>query len=166
MYAAGYRSNSPFFNSQESLQVPINGLDRLDNGSYCLLPRLLCCRYDALQVKLNRRFANGFQMNLSYAWGKSIDYSGYDELGYVNYKGLTKFNRQNIFTYSAIYELPFGAGKKGANNGIQKAVLGGWQLNGLWTWESGLPLFFDPTKTPSTNLNATGNQQWPEVIAP
>src|ERR1700730_1750068 len=27
--AAGYRSNSPFFNSQESLQVPVNGLDRL-----------------------------------------------------------------------------------------------------------------------------------------
>jgi hypothetical protein len=122
--------------------------------------------YDALQVKLNRRFANGFQMNLSYAWGKSIDYSGYNELGYVNYKGLTKFNRQNIFTYSAVYEFPFGAGKKWANNGIGKAVLGGWQLNGLWTWESGIPLFFDPTKTPSTNLNATGNQQWPQVVAP
>src|SRR5215469_15714850 len=29
--AAGYRSNSPFFNSQESLQVPVNGLDRLNN---------------------------------------------------------------------------------------------------------------------------------------
>src|SRR5580698_6762959 len=27
----GYRSNSPFFNSQESLQVPVNGLDRLNN---------------------------------------------------------------------------------------------------------------------------------------
>ena len=29
--SAGYRSNSPFFNSQESLQVPVNGLDRLNN---------------------------------------------------------------------------------------------------------------------------------------
>src|SRR5580698_5738875 len=28
---AGYRSNSPFFNSQESLQVPVNGLDRLNS---------------------------------------------------------------------------------------------------------------------------------------
>src|SRR6202790_947812 len=29
--AAGYRCNSPFFNSEESLQVPVNGLDRLNN---------------------------------------------------------------------------------------------------------------------------------------
>src|SRR5204863_2041650 len=29
--SAGYRSNSPFFNSQESLQVPVNGLERLNN---------------------------------------------------------------------------------------------------------------------------------------
>src|ERR1051326_1009123 len=28
---SGYRSNSPFFNSQESLQVPVNGLDRMNN---------------------------------------------------------------------------------------------------------------------------------------
>src|SRR5260370_33894207 len=29
--AQGYRSNSPFFNSQESLQSVVNGLDRLNN---------------------------------------------------------------------------------------------------------------------------------------
>jgi hypothetical protein len=122
--------------------------------------------YHAFQMKLNRRFSNGFLMNTSYAYGKSIDYSGYNELGFVNYKGLTKYDRRNIFTYSAIYELPFGQGKKMATSGFAKALLGGWQVNGLWTWESGLPLFFDPTKTPNSNLNATGNQQWPQQVAP
>jgi hypothetical protein len=53
-----------------------------------------------------------------------------------------------------------------ANSGFAKMLLGGWQINGLWTWESGLPLFFDPTKTPNTNLNATNNQQWPLQVAP
>lgn len=119
--------------------------------------------YDALQVKLNRRFSKGFQMNTSYAFGKSIDYSPYNELGVVVYKGLSKFDRRNILTYSAIWELPFGAGKKMANTGIAKALLGGWQLNGLWTWESGLPLLFSAS---STSLNAPGNSQWPEQIAP
>jgi hypothetical protein len=119
--------------------------------------------YDALQVKLNRRFSNGFLMNTSYAFGKSIDYSGYNELGFVDYKGLTKYNRQNIFTYSATYELPFGAGKKMATSGVGKALLGGWQVNGLWTWESGLPLLFSAS---STSLNAPGNSQWPEQVAP
>jgi len=119
--------------------------------------------YDALQVKLNRRFSNGFLMNTSYAFGKSIDYSGYNELGFVDYKGLTKYNRQNIFTYSATYELPFGTGKKMASSGVGKALLGGWQINGLWTWESGLPLLFAAS---STSLNAPGNTQWPEQVAP
>jgi hypothetical protein len=118
--------------------------------------------YSAFQLKLNRRFSNGFQMNTSYSFGKSIDYSGYNVLGYVAYKGLTKFDRRDIFTYSAAYELPFGAGKKMATSGIGKALLGGWQLNGLWTWESGLPLNFSAS---ATSLNASGNSQWPEQVA-
>jgi hypothetical protein len=119
--------------------------------------------YEALQVKLNRRFAKGFLMNTSYAYGKSIDYSSYNELGFAVYPGLSKFDRRNVFTYSAIWELPFGAGKRMANSGMAKTLLGGWQLNGLWTWESGLPLLFSAS---STSLNAPGNSQWPEQVAP
>lgn len=119
--------------------------------------------YEALQVKLNRQFSNGLQMNTSYTFGKSIDYSAYNELVYVNYKGLTKYDRKNTFTYSALWELPFGGGKKWFTGGVGRAVLGGWQLNGLWTWESGLPLNFSAS---ATSLNATGNSQWPEQVAP
>jgi hypothetical protein len=36
--------------------------------------------------------------------------------------------------------LPFRAGKRMASSGIAKTVLGRWQLSGLWTSESGLPL--------------------------
>jgi Carboxypeptidase regulatory-like domain len=119
--------------------------------------------YDAFQLKLNRRFSNGFLMNTSYAFGKSIDYSGYNELGYRDYKGLARYDRRHILTYSAIYELPFGRGKKMATSGVAGALLGGWQLNGLWTWESGLPLNFSAS---ATGLNAPGNSQWPDLIAP
>jgi hypothetical protein len=119
--------------------------------------------YEALQVKLNRQFSNGLQMNTSYTFGKSIDYSEYNELVFVNYKGLTKYDRANTLTYSALWELPFGAGRKWLTSGVGKAVLGDWQLNGLWTWESGLPLLFSAS---STSLNATGNSQWPEQVAP
>jgi hypothetical protein len=119
--------------------------------------------YHALQIKLNRRFSNGFSMTTSYAFGKSIDYSAYNELGYALYKGLTKYDRRHILTYTATYELPFGAGKKMATRGLGKALLGGWQFNGLWTWESGLPLSFSAS---STSLNAPGNTQWPTLVAP
>ena len=36
-------------------------------------------------------------------------------------------------------------------------------MNGLWTWESGLPLSFSAS---STSLNAPGNSQWPQQVAP
>jgi hypothetical protein len=119
--------------------------------------------YEALQMKLNHQFANGLQMNTSYTFGKSIDYSAYNELAYVDYKGLTKYDRKNTFTYSALYQLPFGAGQRWMTSGVGKAVLGGWQINGLWTWESGIPLLFSAS---ATSLNATGNSQWPEQVAP
>ena len=119
--------------------------------------------YDAFHLKLNRRFTNGFMMTTSYAFGKSIDYGSYNELGYKLYKGLARYDRRHIFTYSATYDLPFGSGKKLATSGIAKALLGGWQVNGLWTWESGLPMNFSAS---STSLNASGNSQRPNVIAP
>jgi hypothetical protein len=119
--------------------------------------------YDAFQLKLNRRFSNGFMMNTSYAFGKSIDYSGYNLLGYRDYKGLAKYDKRHIFTYSAIYELPFGKGKPWVTSGLGSMLLGGWQLNGLWTWEAGLPLLFSAS---STSLNAPGNSQFPNLVAP
>jgi hypothetical protein len=50
-----------------------------------------------------------------------------------------------------------------ATHGVSSALLGNWQLNGLWTWESGLPL---PFSASSTALNAPGNSQKPDVVAP
>jgi hypothetical protein len=124
--------------------------------------------YEALQVKLNRRFSNGFMMTTSYTYGKSIDYVPYNELGYVVYSGLTKYDRANTFTYSATWQLPFGTGMKYAHSGPAKYILGGWQVSGLWTWESGIPLLFAVSSTSNlaAALNAPGNQQWPELVAP
>jgi hypothetical protein len=119
--------------------------------------------YESLQAKLNRRFSGGLQLITSYAFGKAIDYAPYNELGYAVKSGVIKYNRANIFTLSGVYELPFGQGKKMLATGVGKALLGGWQFNGLWTWESGLPLSFSAS---STSLNAPGNTQWPQQIAP
>jgi hypothetical protein len=102
-------------------------------------------------------------MTTSYAFGKAMDYGAYNELGYKNYKGLARYDRRHILTFSSTYDLPFGAGKRMATSGVAKALLGGWQLNGLWTWESGLPMNFSAS---STSLNASGNSQRPNVSGP
>jgi hypothetical protein len=125
--------------------------------------------YDSLQTKLNRRFANGFLLTTSYAFAKGIDFDGRTSGGNFNNinlalnKGLAQWDRRHVFTESAIYELPFGQGKRWAQSGISKWLLGGWQLNGLWTWESGLPLDISIS---NTTLNAPGNINRPNVNGP
>jgi hypothetical protein len=120
--------------------------------------------YDSLQLKLNRRFSNGLGVISSYAFGKSIDYNSNTNLIHLaDNKGLATWDRRHIFTESVIYELPFGQGKPWAQSGVANWVLGGWQLNGLWTWESGLPL--DITIS-ATSLNAPGNGNRPNVNGP
>ena len=59
--------------------------------------------------------------------------------------GRNDTNRTNIFVLSGVYELPFGRNRMflpGANR-IVDEVIGGWQLAGQTTWESGRP--FTPT---------------------
>jgi hypothetical protein len=121
--------------------------------------------YDALQAKLNRRFSNGFLMTTAYAFGKSIDYGGPTggPLNVPMLKGLAGLDRRHIFTWSSTYELLFGKGKRFGTSGVGNALLGGWQLNGFWTWESGLPL---DLRASSTALNAPGNVNRPIQVAP
>jgi hypothetical protein len=126
--------------------------------------------YEGLQLRLNRRYSNGFTLFNSYAFGKSIDFNpstqGANNFNVINFaanKGLADWDRRHIFTMSAVYELPFGQGKRFLTSGPGKWVLGGWQLNGLWTWESGLPV--DISMSPSS-LNAPGNINRPNVTGP
>ena len=126
--------------------------------------------YEGLQLRLNRRFTNGFTLLNSYAFGKSIDFNpstqGANNFNVINFaanKGLANWDRRHIYTMSAVYELPFGQGKHYLTSGPGKWILGGWQLNGLWTWESGLPL---DISTSPTSLNAPGNINRPNVNGP
>src|SRR5207253_3068616 len=121
--------------------------------------------YDALKVKLNRKFSKGLSIITSYAFGKSIDYSAgsVNQLNLLANKGLADLDRRHIFTWSGTYELPFGTGKHWGTSRVGNALLGGWQGNGFWTWESGFPL--DIT-APATALNAPGNINRPNVTGP
>ena len=122
--------------------------------------------YDSLQVKLNRRFTNGFTLITSYAFGKSIDFNAstsggnFNNIYFAANRGLADWDRRHVFTQSYVYELPFGPGKRWAQSGPAKVVLSGWQMNGLWTWESGLPLDISIS---AASLNAPGNINRPNV---
>ncbi len=108
--------------------------------------------YHALQARLQHRFANGFTLLGSYAYGKSIDNgSGIrttdgdpltpsDNYNLAAERGLSGFDFRQRFTASFLYELPFGRGRKmDISNSFVNALFGGWQLGGIFTFQDGFP---------------------------
>jgi hypothetical protein len=122
--------------------------------------------YDSVQAKLNRRFSNGFMLTTAYAFGKAIDFNAsttggnFNNIYFGRNRGLADWDRRHVFSQSYVYELPFGEGKRWATSGAGKWLLGGWQTNALWTWESGLPL---DIAINNASLNAPGNINRPNV---
>ncbi|MCK6500987.1 MAG: TonB-dependent receptor, partial [Nitrospira sp.] len=100
--------------------------------------------YHALQLTFSKRYSRGLQFEGSYTWAKAMQQA----LRHVNSydigpsKALADYDIAHRFVISYIYELPFGRGRTfGANwNRISDAVLGGWQINGFSTFQSGTPL--------------------------
>jgi Carboxypeptidase regulatory-like domain len=113
--------------------------------------------YNALQAKLERRFANGFQYLVSYTWSKSIDVgsSGWFDVengsgggafsGFQNYydpngsRSVSAYDIPHFLSMSGAWELPFGRGKRFLNGGVAGEILGNWQVNGVIQLRSGQP---------------------------
>lgn len=128
--------------------------------------------YNSLEVKLQKNISRGLQFLASYTYGKSLDYAGTSASGggavgnpqtYTNRKagyGPSGFDINNRFVGSWVYLLPFGQGQRfAANNGLVSRVIGGWELDGISTIQSGFPF--------SLSLNSgvnNGAPSWPNRI--
>lgn len=136
--------------------------------------------YHSLQVRLERRFLNGFEMLLSYTRSKLIDdvlpsdtYEGFPGEnfagGYIQDstnrradRAVAAFDTPNYLAINGVWDLPFGKGKPFlSNGGFANAIFGGWQLNGILNVHSGDPL----TLTDATNtLYNDGAYGWSSNI--
>ena len=107
--------------------------------------------YNALQTHLMRRFRGGISMNARYTFSKSIDdassFGGVGGTVAQNWldlaaeRGLSSFNRTNVFTMSWVYTSPFGnPNSRFASTGWAGRLLRNWSLSGGITAESGTPL--------------------------
>ncbi len=100
-------------------------------------------RYDALQVKLNKRFSNGLSFQASHSFAKQIDKVGFQNAQDTQmFKRLASFDVPNRFVASTIYELPFGPGRKylASSRGLLARLLEGYQLNVIYSAQSGIPI--------------------------
>lgn len=107
--------------------------------------------YNGLVVKVNKTFSNGLNLIANYTWSHLMDTTGgggYNHNGsyqnpncrYCDY-GVDGNNRLDVFTAAWVYDLPVGHGRRflGSANPVVDSVLGGWELSGIYHYNSGFP---------------------------
>ena len=116
-------------------------------------------RYNGLQMKVDRRFLNGFLITNSYTLGRSTDLA--QENTGINTPidfdlSWARSDTDRLLNYvlSSVYELPFGVRKRWLNEGMTSKILGGWQVSGLFVAQSGQALTIGGN---GTLLNTPGN---------
>jgi len=134
--------------------------------------------YNALQMTLRHRMSHGVQFDFNYTYSKSIDLASDAEriapassISSLNNIIINSWNPQQergVSSYDAthqlnanwIAELPFGRGRaigSGAGSPLN-ALIGGWQLSGLFRWTSGFPVNVDNGYSNfPTNFEQEGN---------
>src|SRR6266581_393845 len=113
--------------------------------------------YHSMQAKVEKRFAAGAQVLASYTVSKLIDDTnseinwleaspvGWNDANVNNLRGersLDAFDVSQRFVLASVLDLPFGKGKKYANNlsGVANRLIGGWGINTIITFQRGFPI--------------------------
>jgi hypothetical protein len=98
--------------------------------------------YNALQIRVTRRFGKNFTLNSDFTWSKAMDIVDTDTTNLdffqnrqFNY-GPAGFNRKYVFNVNYVYELPLLKDR----NAFVRYTLGGWELTGITRFWSGFPL--------------------------
>lgn len=101
--------------------------------------------YNALQLQVEKRFSQGFDLHAAYTWSKFMDaanlLNGADPAPFYE---LSALDRPQRIVISGIYHLPIGRGHflGGQASGWLNTAIGGWQANAVLTYQSGPPLNF------------------------
>lgn len=114
--------------------------------------------YNALQIKLERRFYKGLSLLTSFTWSKNIDDDSDDTEGYYDpyntkmNRGPSSFDVPLSFTTGLVYELPFWRN----SGGLTRLLAGGWTLGSVITLQSGLP--YTPQYSGDPSNTGTGSR--------
>lgn len=102
--------------------------------------------YNALEVTLNKRFAQGLSFRLSYTFSKSMQATGYQN-GWPYQDANLKYeisptDRTHVFAAVPSWTLPFGKGQHFASNAnrIVDEFIGGWNIDAVITAQTGVPV--------------------------
>lgn len=135
--------------------------------------------YHSLEAKLQKRYSNGGMILGSYTFSKLMTNAEYltswlDATGTAGWQdlndpmsnySLSSFDARQRLVTSYNYPLPIGKGKQYLShmNGVANAVVGGWGVEGITTFQLGFPLGISSTPNNLSNSAFQGNQR-PDVV--
>lgn len=129
--------------------------------------------WNGVKLSLSRRMQRGLYLQGNYTIGKGFtDYISQQVLFDPDYRdnanprldrAISRFDSTHSVSVNWIYEMPFGRGLRFMTNapGAAQAILGGWQINGIYKWTTGRPLQvttgrFNLTANVASTPNFTG----------
>jgi hypothetical protein len=102
-------------------------------------------QYDAMPVKVERRFSGGFGVIAAYTWSRLMEdtsFWGPEISGPIPEHKLGGEDRPHIFSIAPIWEVPIGRGQRFWRTmpKVADALIGGWELSGTYRLQSGTPI--------------------------
>ncbi|MCU1226527.1 MAG: hypothetical protein JWQ42_4620 [Edaphobacter sp.] len=128
--------------------------------------------YNGLQISMEKRASKDLTIKGAYTYSKAMNFTdndGWAQLLFNTPSQIPKnyaragYDVPHNLQLASTYQLPFGHGKRFATSGLSSFLLGGWQMNGIFSAVSGRP--FTVTADAST-LNAPGNTQTADLVGP
>jgi hypothetical protein len=126
--------------------------------------------YNSLQLELDKRFSHGVTLSANYTWGRSIDEVSYQTdlcgINIINpydrraFRGVSDFNVPHRFVLNYLWQLP------SPKEGLERALLGGWETSAILNWQSGFPINIKSGGDYSFSLPEVGNDQAQVVATP
>jgi outer membrane receptor protein involved in Fe transport len=120
--------------------VPVTCCD-IDLGNY--FGNDASSKFNALEIKLDKRFSQGLQLLSHYTFAHAEQYDSGNEYVFDTHTayGPNSQVRNHVWVTNLTYAFPFGRGKKYASNinKLEDYAIGGWQITGSTNWSGGLP---------------------------
>jgi hypothetical protein len=150
-----YDTNQVLFNTGAKLYSQLGSINTQDTSGKS--------DYHALQLQYEHRLSHGLTVTGAFTWSKTLD-DGFGNLDaggpnvpqlYTDYgleRGLSDQDVDYVLSSSVLYELPFGRGKRWGTD-VSKwmdYVIGGWQLNAIYSLQGGTPFSITASGTPNT----------------
>jgi hypothetical protein len=147
---------SPTISGGELRILPLLGLPQVTGNTAFDEPTLIKsignATYNGLQMMFHKRFGSGIDFQAAYTWSHAIDDANdpfeapggdrvfpRDSLDLQEDRGSSDYDLRHRLIVNWVYEFPFGKGHTHLNHGFAAQALGGWELAGLSTFQSGHP---------------------------